>query len=68
MKIDGVVLEALPNVQFIVELEDKQNIRCYLSGRMNLNHIKVMIGDRVSIEVSPSMEIKNQVGRIVLRK
>ena len=68
MKIDGVVLESLPNVQFVVELEDGKHIRCYLSGRMNLNHIKVMIGDRVSIEVSPNMEIKNQVGRIVLRK
>lgn len=66
--MDGIVLEALPNAQFMVELEDKQRIRCYLSGRMNINKIRVLVGDRVSIEVSPNMEIKNQIGRIVLRK
>ena len=68
IKFQGIVLECLPNVQFIVELEDKNIIRCYISGKMNINHIKVIIGDRVIVELNPSMEIKNQIGRIVLRK
>lgn len=68
MKVSGVVLDALPNAQFMVKLEDGNHIRCYLSGKMNMNHIRVIIGDTVTIEIVPTLEIKNQIGRIVLRK
>lgn len=68
MKVSGVVLEALPNAQFMVELETGEHIRCYLSGKMNMHHIKVMIFDKVVIELTPNIKIKDQIGRIVLRK
>lgn len=62
-KIDGQVVEALPNTTFKVMLENGNEILAYLSGKMRLNYIKVMIGDRVSVELSPD----GKRGRIVRR-
>ncbi|MBI2064558.1 MAG: translation initiation factor IF-1 [Candidatus Yanofskybacteria bacterium] len=62
-KLDGVVIEALPDTQFRVELEDGQEILAYLAGRMRLNHIKVMMGDKVTLELSPD----RKRGRITRR-
>lgn len=62
-KIDGQVIEALPNTTFKVLLRDNKEILVYLSGKMRLYHIKVMIGDRVTIELSPDGER----GRIIRR-
>lgn len=48
--VKGIVIEALPNAQFKVELEEtKTEIRAYLAGKMKLNRIRVLIGDRVEI-------------------
>lgn len=48
----GVVLEALRNLQYRVEVDDtKQEVRAHLSGKMKLNRIKVLIGDRVEFVV-----------------
>lgn len=68
IKVNASVLESLPNVQFLLELENKQKIRAYLSGRMNKNKIKVLPGDKVVVELSPTIPVSNQVGRIVYRK
>lgn len=68
IKMSAVVLEALRNNQFLVELENGKQIRAYLSGKMNRYKIRIVMGDKVIIEVSPNMPIENQVGRIVLRK
>lgn len=65
---DGLVLEALVGAQFKVELEDGEEIRAYLAGKMRRNHIRVFPGDTVIIELSPNMKIANQVGRIIRRK
>ena len=62
-KIVGTVIEALPDTTFRVELEDGSVILAYLAGRMRLRYIKVMLGDRVSIVLSPDGER----GRIVYR-
>lgn len=62
-KIVGTVIEALPDTTFRVELEDGRVILAYLAGRMRLRYIKVMLGDRVSIVLSPDGER----GRIVYR-
>lgn len=62
-KADGVVIEALPDTKFRVELADGKVILAYLSGKMRLHYIKVMIGDRVTLELSPDGE----KGRIVRR-
>ncbi|OQA82621.1 MAG: Translation initiation factor IF-1 [Microgenomates group bacterium ADurb.Bin238] len=63
-KIDGTVIEALPNTQFRVKLPDDKVILAHLAGRMRLNRIRVMPGDRVTIELTPYDDSK---GRIVYR-
>jgi translation initiation factor IF-1 len=48
--VEGVVIEALPNTQFKVQIgSDKEEIRAYLSGKMKQNRIKVFVGDKVSV-------------------
>ncbi len=53
LEIQGKVTEALPNAQFRVKLETGQNILAHLSGKMRLHYIKILPGDRVTIELSP---------------
>jgi len=62
-KVDGQVIEALPNTTFKIVLNDGKEILAYLSGKMRLHHIKVMLGDRVTLELSPD----GDKGRIVRR-
>jgi translation initiation factor IF-1 len=62
-KVNGVVTEALPDTNFRVELEDGRLILAYLAGKMRLNYIKVMLGDKVTLELSPD----GKRGRIVRR-
>ena len=62
-KTEGQVVEALPNTNFKVVLNNGTEVLAYLSGKMRLNYIKVMIGDRVSLELSPD----GKRGRIVRR-
>lgn len=60
----GVVVEALPNTMFRVDLKDEEKrILTYLSGKMRMHRIKVMVGDRVEIELDPYSE----KGRIIKR-
>lgn len=50
----GVVTEALPNTLFRVKLEDQeQEILAYLAGKMRMNRIRVLIGDKVKVELDP---------------
>lgn len=50
----GVVVEALPNALFRVKTEDSENpILAYLAGKMRMNHIKVLIGDKVEMVLDP---------------
>jgi translation initiation factor IF-1 len=53
IKMEGVVTEALPNANFRVELENGLEILCSLAGKMRMNYIKVIPGDKVDIEMSP---------------
>jgi translation initiation factor IF-1 len=52
-KVTGVVTEALPNTEFKVQLEGQQVIHAYLRGKMKLNRIRVLVGDRVEVELNP---------------
>jgi len=61
---DGEVIEALPNAQFRVRLENKHEILGLLSGKMRMCFIKILPGDRVKVELSPYDLSK---GRIVYR-
>lgn len=64
LKKEGTVIEALPDTKFKVKLEDGREILAYLSGKMRMHYIKVMIGDRVTLELSPD----ESRGRIIYRK
>ena len=64
VKKEGRVIEALPNASFKVLLEDGKELRGFLSGKMRLNRIKILPGDKVTLEISPYDETK---GRIVYR-
>lgn len=62
--LEGEVVEALPNTTFKIEVEGGKIVFCHLSGKMRMNYIKVMPGDKVKIEPSPYDETR---GRIVYR-
>lgn len=64
IKQDGEVVEALPNAQFRVRLENGHEILGLLSGKMRMHFIKILPGDKVTIELSPYDLTK---GRIVYR-
>jgi len=51
--VEGVVEEALPNTLFRVKLENGELILAYLAGRMRLHRIKVLVGDRVTLQLDP---------------
>ena len=53
LKVDGVILEALPNATFRVELENGHELLAHISGKMRMHYIKILPGDRVSLEMSP---------------
>jgi len=63
-KEKGTVLEALPNATFKVKLDDGREILAHLSGKMRIYRIKVLPGDRVTVEMTP---YDNKRGRIVYR-
>ena len=62
-KVTGLVIEALPDATFRVQLEDGTVVLAYLAGKMRLHYVKVMLGDRVTLELSPD----KARGRIVYR-
>ncbi|MEY3246866.1 MAG: translation initiation factor [Bacteroidota bacterium] len=53
IKQDGVILEALSNAMFRVELENGHVIVSHISGKMRMNYIKILPGDKVQVEMSP---------------
>ena len=64
IKVEGVVLETLPNAMFKVELENKHQVLAHISGKMRMHFIKILPGDKVSVELSP-YDLNR--GRIVYR-
>lgn len=50
---DGTIIEALSNAMFKVELENGHVIVCHISGKMRMNYIKILPGDKVRVEMSP---------------
>lgn len=53
IELEGVILEALPNAQFTVELANGHKILAYISGKLRMNFIRILPGDRVTVEMSP---------------
>ena len=64
LEVEGVVEDLLPSATFKVKLDDGRNVLAYLSGRLRLHQIRILLGDRVKMEMSPYDLTK---GRIVYR-
>ena len=64
IEVEGVVVDALPNTHFKVELENGHQILATVSGKLRKNYIRILAGDRVTVEMSPYDLTK---GRIVFR-
>ena len=64
IEVEGTVMEALPNTQFTVELDNGHRVLSYLSGKMRKYYIRILLGDRVKIEMSP---YDMNRGRIIYR-
>lgn len=66
-EFEGVVKECLPNTKFLIELDidgNKRDITGYLSGKMRMHYIRIIEGDRVTIEMTP---YDKEIGRITYR-
>ncbi len=53
IEVEGTIVEALPSTQFRVELDTKHTVLAYLSGKMRKYYIRILLGDRVRVELSP---------------
>jgi translation initiation factor IF-1 len=53
IEIEGTVLEPLPNAMFRVELDNGHKVLAHISGKMRMHYIRILPGDRVSVELSP---------------
>ena len=53
LEVEGTVIELLPNTQFRVELDNGHKVLAYLSGRMRKYYIRILLGDRVRVEMTP---------------
>ena len=62
---EGEVIEALPSTLFRVKLDDGREVLAHLSGKLRLHYIKITVGDRVLVELSP---YDDKRGRIIYRK
>jgi len=64
IQVEGLVVEALPGTQFKVRLDNGHDVQAYLSGKMRKYYIRILLGDRVRVEMSPYDLFR---GRIVYR-
>ena len=64
LEVEGTVLENLPNAMFKVELENKHVVLAHISGKLRMNFIRILPGDKVTMELSPYDLSK---GRIIWR-
>lgn len=53
IETEGTVTEALPNAQFLVELQNGHKILAVISGKLRMNYIRILPGDKVTVEMSP---------------
>jgi translation initiation factor IF-1 len=53
IEVEGKVVEALPNATFIVELENGHRVLSHISGKLRMNFIRILPGDKVTLEMSP---------------
>ena len=61
LELEGTVLESLPNAMFQVELENGHQILAHISGKLRMNFIRILPGDKVTVELSPYDLTKGRV-------
>ncbi|CAL4326376.1 translation initiation factor IF-1 [Buchnera aphidicola] len=64
IEMQGIVIDTLPNTMFRVELDNKHVITAHISGKMRKNYIRILTGDKVTVELTPYDLTK---GRIIFR-
>ncbi len=62
-QIEGTVVESLPNTMFRVDIGNEKVILCYLAGKMRIHRIKILVGDRVRVQ----LDLHGERGRIIRR-
>lgn len=62
--LEGTILESLPNAMFRVELDNNHQVLAHISGKMRMNYIRILPGDKVTVELTPYDLTR---GRIVFR-
>ena len=65
IELEGTILDALPNAMFKVKLENGHEIMAHVSGKIRMHHIRILPGDRVTVEISPYDLTR---GRITFRR
>ncbi len=53
LELEGVVKEVQPNATFLVELANGHRIQAHISGKLRMNYIRILVGDKVTVEMSP---------------
>ena len=61
IEIEGAVVEALPNATFKVELDNGHIIQAHISGKLRMNNIRILPGDKVTVEMSPYDQTKGRI-------
>jgi translation initiation factor IF-1 len=64
IQVEGIITETLPNASFKVQLDNKHEVLAHISGKMRMNYIRILPGDKVLVELSPYDLTR---GRIVYR-
>jgi len=64
IEMEGIVIESLPNTNFKVKLENGHIVNAHISGRMRKNYIRILLGDKVTVQLTPYDLTK---GRIIFR-
>jgi len=53
IEMEGTIVEALPNAEFLVELENGHQVKAHVSGKIRMYYIRILPGDKVTVELSP---------------
>jgi translation initiation factor IF-1 len=64
-EVNGIVRESLPNTLFRVELDDKNIVLCALAGKLRMNYVRILPGDKVIIEMTPYDRSKGRIVRVL---
>jgi translation initiation factor IF-1 len=64
LEVDGIVTDTLPNATFKVKLDTGHELLCHISGKIRMNYIRIVVGDKVKVELNPYSLDK---GRITYR-